>query len=120
MSHEDEGMLIKIMKFETKETSLVINFKPPHPFLVPQQTSEQSDEEITDIIDTDEIIQETLSAASIQPPTFLAENTPDLAIKSFLRDGCGYKLNDGRPCSMRFTYEQMMESRLETDDLTRS
>ena len=80
--------------------------------------TEDCEEEVSDIVDTEEIIVQDISVASIQPPT-VDDTESDVDILRYMTDGCGCKQNNGRPCSTLFTGEQLQESRLEANELSR-
>ena len=75
-----------------------------------------SEDEVADIVKTEEVIQQAISVASLQPSTIQAD---DMDIQQFLRDGCGCKLNDGQNCSTLINAEQLQKNRFEANELSR-
>ena len=83
-----------------------------------ESDTEDCEDEVSDIVDTKEVIEQAISVASIQPPT-VDDAESDMTIPRFMTDGCGCKHNDGQPCSNLFTAEQLQGSRLEANELSR-
>ena len=62
------------------------------------------DDKITDIVDTDEHIQEAVTMATTMPAEItITDIDHDADIEHFAAQGCGCKLHNGQPCSSQFT-----------------